>query len=184
MDIWKRCGYEMYCKLLDEAVREMQGEEVLPEVDTQIELKITAYIPSSYIENVNQKIEVYQDIANLDKEDQISEIIDELIDRYGDIPKEVFNLLEIAKIKMLARELHVVKISQKEDNIMVQFNTPEDISNASVQMLIDVYKTKIFFSSGATPYLTLKLQSKLDSDILENVMKLLQTIKGTIIQKT
>ena len=171
-------GYEMYCKLLDEAVREMQGETIAEEIDTQIDLKVTAYIPTSYIENVNQKIEVYQEIANLDKEEQISEIIDELIDRYGDVPKEVYNLLEVAKIKILARELQVIKISQKEDNVMIQFNDPEKITNACIQILIDIYKSKIFFSSGAVPYITLKLQSKKDSDILGEVMKILKILKG------
>ncbi len=171
-------GYEMYCKLLDESVREMQGEEILPEIDTQIDLKVTAYIPSSYIENLNQKIEVYQDIANLDKEEQISEIIDELIDRYGEVPKEVYNLLEVAKIKMLARELQVVKISQNDSTVVIQFNNPEVIKNESIQMLMDVYKSKIMFSSGAVPYITLRLQSKIDSDIFKEVQKVLQIVKG------
>ena len=171
-------GYEMYCKLLDEAVREMKGEEVLPEIDTQIDLKLTAYIPSSYIENVNQKIEVYQDIANIDNEEQVSEIIDELVDRYGDVPKEVYNLLEVAKIKLLARELQVIKISQNESNVVIQFNNPEKIASTSVQILIDLYKNKLFFSSGAVPYITLKLQSKKDSDILGEVTKILKVLKG------
>ena len=171
-------GYEMYCKLLDESVREMQGEEILPELDTQIDLKVTAYIPSSYIENLNQKIEVYQDIANLDKEEQISEIIDELIDRYGEIPKEVYNLLEVAKVKMHARELQVIKISQNDTSVVIQFNNPDVISNAAIQMLIDIYKSKIMFSSGAVPYITLRLQSKKDSDIFKEVLNVLQVLKG------
>jgi transcription-repair coupling factor (superfamily II helicase) len=171
-------GYEMYCKLLDESVREMQGEEILPELDTQIDLKVTAYIPGSYIENINQKIEVYQDIANLDKEEQISEIIDELIDRYGEIPKEVYNLLEVAKVKMHARELQVIKISQNDTSVVIQFNNPDVISNAAIQMLIDIYKSKIMFSSGAVPYITLRLQSKKDSDIFKEVLNVLQVLKG------
>ena len=169
-------GYEMYCKLLDESVREMQGEEILPEIDTQIDLQVTAYIPSSYIENVNQKIEVYQDIANLDKEEQVSEIIDELIDRYGDVPKEVLNLIEVAKIKSLARKLHVVKIVQNGNNVVIHFHDPERIPEGAVQILIDIYKSRVLFSSGVSPYITLKLQSKKDSDILGEVNQLLNMI--------
>ena len=169
-------GYEMYCKLLDEAVREMQGESVLPEVDTQIDIQVTAYIPSSYIENVNQKIEVYQDIANIENEEQASEIIDELIDRYGDVPKEVYNLIEVAKIKSLARKLHIVKILQNGNNIVIHFNDPEKIPEGAIQVLIDIYKSQLLFSSGISPYITLKLQSKKDSDILGEVNKLLTTI--------
>lgn len=171
-------GYEMYCKLLDEAVREIKGETVLPEVDTQIDLKITAYIPTSYIENINQKIEVYQDIANMDKEEQISEIIDELIDRYGDIPKEVMNLLDVARVKILARSLKILNVTQKGDNVIFEFDDPETIKEGKVQILIDIYKSRIFFSSGVKPYITLKLQSKKDSDIVEEVVKILNILKG------
>lgn len=168
----------MYCKLLEESVKELQGEEVVEEVDTQIDLKITAYIPNDYIENANQKIETYQDIANLEKEEQITEIIDELIDRYGELPNEVVNLIEVARIKILARSLQVLSIIQKQDSIVVQFNNAEKIATDKVQELINIYKNKIFFSSGVSPYITLKLQSKKDSDILEEVYKLLSVMKG------
>ena len=171
-------GYEMYCKLLDEAVKEARGEKVEPEVDTQIDLKITAYIPSSYIENINQKIEVYQDIANLEKEEQISEIIDELIDRYGDIPKEVSSLLDVARIKILARSLKILSVTQKGDNIVFEFDNPDVIKDGVVQILVDLYKNRVFFSSGVKPYITLKLQSKKDSDIVEEVIKILNILKG------
>ena len=171
-------GYEMYCKLLDEAVKEARGEKVEPEVDTQIDLKITAYIPSSYIENINQKIEVYQDIANLEKEEQISEIIDELIDRYGDIPKEVSSLLDVARIKILARSLKILSVTQKGDNIVLEFDNPDVIKDGVVQILVDLYKNRVFFSSGVKPYITLKLQSKKDSDIVEEVIKILNILKG------
>ena len=112
----------MYCKLLEESVKELKGEEIVEEIDTQIDLKVTAYIPTDYIENSNQKIEVYQDIANLEKEEQISEIIDELIDRYGELPTEAINLIEIARIKILARSLQVTSISQKDESIVIKFN--------------------------------------------------------------
>ena len=171
-------GYEMYCKLLDEAVKELKGETILPEIDTQIDIMVTAYIPSSYISNVNQKIEVYQDIANIDKEEQISEVIDELIDRYGDIPKELENLLEIAKIKILARALEVVSIVQKGEKLVIQFNNTEKIFDGAVQILIDLYKSRVLFSAGAVPYITFKLQSKKDSDILNDVIKILNVLKG------
>ena len=178
MDIWKQYGYEMYCKLLEESVKELQGEEIIEEVDTQIDIKITAFIPTDYIENVNQKIETYQDIANLEKEEQITEIIDELIDRFGEIPTEVVNLIEVARLKILARSLQIISINQKMDSIVIQFNNSDNLTGEKIQTLIDTYKNKIFFSSGISPYITLKLQTKKDSDILEEVYKLLTIMKG------
>ena len=170
-------GYEMYCKLLDETVKEMQGESVVEEVDTKIELKVTAYIPDTYIENINQKIDVYQAIANIENEEQIIDMTDELIDRFGELPKESINLLEVARIKIYARALKVLSIIQKGSNVVVQFDTEEYIAE-KVQILIDLYKSRIMFSSGVSPYLTLKLQSEKDSDILNDVLNLLKVVKG------
>ena len=170
-------GYEMYCKLLEEAVKEMQGEAVLEEVDTQIDLNVTAYIPDTYIENINQKIEAYQDIANISDENEIIDIIDALIDRYGEVPKECVNLLEIARIKIYARALKVLAIKQTGKNVVIKFSSEEFIMD-KVQVLIDLYKGDLMFSTGVTPYLTLKLQSKEDSDILNDVLKLLKIVKG------
>ena len=84
----------------------------------------------------------------------------------------------MARIKILARSLQVISIQQKQDSIVVQFNNPDKIISEKVQNLIDIYKNKIFFSSGISPYLTLKLQSKKDSDILEEIYKLLNVMKG------
>lgn len=170
-------GYEMYCKLLDDTVKEMQGEEVVEEVDTKIELHVTAYIPDTYIENINQKIDIYQAIANIENEEQIIDMTDELIDRFGELPKESVNLLEVARIKIYSRILKVLSIIQKGKNVVIQFDTDEFISQ-KIQFLIDLYKTRIMFSNGVTPYLTLKLQSEKDSDILNDVLNLLKVVKG------
>jgi transcription-repair coupling factor (superfamily II helicase) len=170
-------GYEMYCKLLEEAVREISGEEVKQEFDTQIDLKITAYIPITYIENVNQKIEVYQDIANIETEEQIVDIIDGLIDRYGEVPNEVNNLFEVSRIKVLSRKLNIISISQKDGKIIFQFKDPESFDSSFVQLLIDNYKSRVYFSAGSNPYITYKLQSLKESDILKEIYNLLKMIQ-------
>ena len=171
-------GYEMYCKLLDESVKELQGEELEKPIDIQIDLKVSAYIPGEYISNPSQKIEAYQDIANIEKEEQISEMVDELIDRYGEMPNEMFNLLEIARIKCFAKQLRITKIEQKMQRILIHFNDSEFLTSDMVQILIDNYKNRIFFSSNDAPYITLKLQSLNESDILKEVLKILKIVKG------
>jgi transcription-repair coupling factor (superfamily II helicase) len=170
-------GYEMYCKLLEEAVKEISGEEVIPEFDTQIDLKISAYIPSEYIENVNQKIEVYQDIANVDSEEHITDIIDGLIDRYGDIPNEVNNLLEVSRIKNISRKLKVTNIIQKDSKIIIQFQDANSFNSSIVQVLIDNYRGRIYFSSGTNPYITFKLQNEKENDILKEILRILKMLK-------
>ena len=171
-------GYEMYCKLLDESVKEMQGEEIKEEFETQIDLKVSAYIPDNYIQNTSQKIEVYQDIANITEEEQIFEIVDELIDRYGEMPDEVVNLLEVARIKTYAKKLYITAIKQKDSKVVISMKNSEALEGNKIQLLINEYSNRLYFSAGALPYLTLKLQSARESDILKEVIKLLKMMKG------
>ena len=100
----------------------MQGTEVKEEKEIQIDINLSSYIPDTYIEDQAQKIEIYQDIALCRNDEDIEDVIDEIIDRYGSMPKEVENLIEIAKIKILAREASVIKVTQKEKSIMVNLD--------------------------------------------------------------
>ncbi|WP_296852085.1 TRCF domain-containing protein, partial [uncultured Methanobrevibacter sp.] len=90
----EQVGYDMYNRLLNEVVKETRGEKVEEEEDITIDIKTSAYIPDNYIEDSSQKIEIYQDIANCKDDKDIQDIIDEIIDRYGDMPNEVENLID------------------------------------------------------------------------------------------
>ena len=92
-------------QILDEVVKEMQGYEVEEDIDVQIDINISSYIPDEYISDSSQKIEIYQDIALCNNEADIQDVIDELIDRYGVMPEELENLIEVARIKQLAKLL-------------------------------------------------------------------------------
>lgn len=109
----EQVGYDTYCKLLDEVVKEMQGITVKQEKDIQIDINLSNYIPENYIEDTAQKIEIYQDIALCRNDKDIEDVIDEIIDRYGSMPQEVENLIEIARIKILCRTANVLKIVQR-----------------------------------------------------------------------
>ena len=149
-------GYDTYCKLLDEVVKQMQGIEVKEEVDVQIELNVSSYIPDEYIENSSQKIEVYQNIALARTEEDIQNVIDEIIDRYGAMPEEVNNLLEIARIKELAKKAYVTKISERRETVIFSFDANNFNMNI-VDKLIKKYRNEIKFSPGKDPYITYKL---------------------------
>lgn len=165
-------GYDTYCRLLDEVVKEEQGIEVKPEFDVQIDLNVTSFIPESYISDSNQKIEIYQDIALCKDEKDIQDVIDELIDRFGDIPKEVEKLLEISRIKQLAKAKGVSKISSKKEAIV--FTYDNSLFDAScVQTLIKEYGNRIRFSPGVKPMITLKIANNSEETILEETKKFL-----------
>ena len=169
----EQVGYDMYCKLLDEVVKEIKGEEQIDEIDVQIDLDISSYIPDDFIKNSNTKIEIYQNIALCRNEEDIENIIDELIDIYGILPKEIENLLEIARIKILSRAKNVLKISQKGMNILFYFE--QDKFNIDlIDDLLKNYGNRIKFSPSVMPYITLKLNDK--NDVLKDCKVFLNKI--------
>ena len=158
----EQVGYDTYCKLLDEVVKEMQGIEIQEEQDIQIDLSISSYIPEDFIENSSQKIEIYQNIALCRTEEEIQNVVDEVIDRYGKIPKELENLLEVARIKQLARKANVLKVSQRQTSIVFYF-IKEKIKPEMVNTLIEKYPMQIKFSNGIEPYVTLRIRENMDA---------------------
>ena len=165
-------GYDTYCRLLDEVVKEEQGIEVKPEFDVQIDLNVTSFIPESYISDSNQKIEIYQDIALCKDEKDIQDVIDELIDRFGDIPKEVEKLLEISRIKQLAKAKGVSKISSKKEAVVFTYDNSL-FDDSCVQPLIKEYGNRIRFSPGVKPMITLKIVDNTEETILKEVKEFL-----------
>ena len=166
----EQIGYDMYNKLLNEVVKEMKGEKGEEEEEISIDLNISSYIPEEYIENSSQKIEIYQDIANSRSEEDIQNVIDEIIDRYGEMPEEVFNLLEIARIKNLCRKTNVNKVQQKQNDVVIFFKT---LSDENLRDIILKYKTKVRFSAGEKPYITLRIEK----DIVKELKEFLEGIK-------
>jgi transcription-repair coupling factor (superfamily II helicase) len=169
-------GYDTYCKLLDEVIKEIQGVEVQEEIDVQIDLNISSFIPDEYIENSSQKIEIYQNIALARTEEDIENVIDEMIDRYGPMPEEVNNLLEIARIKELCKETGVIKVSQKKESIVFNFNE-STFKMEVVDILIKKYRNEIRFSPGKEPYITYKVPQNSDNIIVTKVKDFLKTVK-------
>ena len=162
----EQVGYDTYCKLLDEVMKETQGIQVQEEKDIQIDLNISSYIPDDFIKDSSQKIEIYQNIALCRTEEDIQNVIDEIIDRYGKMPDELENLIEIVRIKELARKSSITKIVQRMENIVFYFennNYPENMIN----ILIQRYGIRIKFSTGIEPYITLKNAKNVVDDVKE-----------------
>ncbi len=163
----EQVGYDTYCYLLDEVVKEMKGIDIQPEIDIQIDLNVTSYIPDEYIADANQKIEIYQKIALCKNEKDIQDITDEIIDRFGDMPPELENLIAISRIKCLAKKMKISKIASK--NTAVTFTFEPNKFELNIQDLVKEYGNKIKFSAGIKPMVTLELKSKNERQILNDV---------------
>lgn len=175
----EQVGYDTYCRLLDEVVKEMQGIEVEKEQEIQIDMNISSYIPDEYIENSSQKIEVYQDIAVSKTEEDLKDILDELIDRYGSLPEEVHNLIEIARIKQLCKKSNVIKIMQRKESIVFYFDSSK-FNPELIDKIIKLYNNKIKFSPGKDAYITLKIESNSNKVIIDEVKRFLQECIVTV----
>ena len=169
----EQVGYDTYCKLLDEVIKEMQGIEVVEEQDVQIDLAVSSYIPDNFIENSSQKIEIYQNIALCRTEEELQNVIDEVIDRYGRLPKELENLIDIARIKQLARKANILKIAQKENGIVFYF-VKEKIKPEMVNTLITKYPMLVKFSNAVEPYVTLRIKE--NENVIEKAKEFLNTV--------
>ena len=170
----EQVGYDTYCNLLDQVVKEMQGIEIEEEQEIQIDINISSYIPDSYIDSSSQKIEVYQNIALCRTEEDIQNVIDEIIDRYGVMPKELENLIEVARIKELCRKAGIIKISEKKNMItntqnLVFYYDKNKCNPEIVDKLIKKYGYDIKFSTGIEPYITLKIGNLKDEEVIEKI---------------
>ena len=149
-------GYDMYMKLLDEAVREQRGEKVERD-DCTVEMKIDAYIPDTYVRDPETRIELYKLISGITDAEDESEAIDELIDRFGNPPKPVLNLLMIARLRYKAVACKITKISEFPKGFLIY---PKSVDPRIIAGLAAVYRRDFLFSAANPPYITLKCENK------------------------
>lgn len=172
-------GYDMYCRLLDEAVSELKGEPVKKEeAEITIDINVSAYIDDTYIGVEGKKIEMYKKIAFIRDGQDVLDIEDELTDRYGDIPETVRNLISIAHIKSLACSMGISAVSEKNDTVVFQIANAKKINFQAIGKAAEKYKRQLLFNAGSNPYLVYKLLSGQRSRPLENIKILLQDLKS------
>ena len=156
-------GYDLYCKMLNEAVKEAKGMDVAESFDTSIDIDIDAYIPMGYIPNEMQKLDIYKRIAGIETADESEEMLEELIDRFGDPPKSVENLLYIARVKSMAHHLYFTDIAQKGDTLRFTLYEKAKINVAAIPEFTASFDKHVKFTMDAKePYFTyfLKLNTR------------------------
>ena len=148
-------GYEMYLKMLSEAVAVAKGEK--PEVQNTeclVDIRIGAHIPEDYIESLPQRIDIYKKIASVENEKDASDIIDELIDRFGTPPEAVKGLVDVSLLRNMAAGLGIREISQRTDSLLFY---PETVDMQAASRLAAGLKGRVMLNAGAKPYLAVKV---------------------------
>lgn len=169
-------GYDLYCKLLEEAVRELKGEEKEEYIETSIELTVNAYIPDDYIDDEMLKIEIYKKIASIENLEDKMDIEEELIDRFGEPPRPLESLINIAYIKAIARKLKVLTIKQVDRDIFLHFKDGEYIGLETIRQLNEKFQGRISYSSKENSIIKIKSGSTGASEVLKILKDILEYI--------
>ena len=148
-------GYDMYLRLLGEAVSEQKGEKASSyELECLVDVQMEAHIPESYIENLNQRLDIYRRISDIRSEEDASDVLDELIDRFGEPPASVKGLVDVALLRNTAASLGIYEIKQQNDALLL-FQRKIDMKQ--VAALVSGMKGRVMVGAGAKPYLSVRL---------------------------
>ncbi len=169
-------GYDMYLRLLSEAVAEKRGEapEIQVSAECLVDLQIDAHIPEDYIDSVSQRIDIYRKIASVKTDEDSMDVIDELIDRFGEPPKSVKGLVDVALLRNTASQFGFKEITQKGDTLHF---VPEKLDMNLAFMLNSKLKGRGSINAGNNPYISVKMKDRDSITTLREVIEILKDIK-------
>ena len=147
-------GYDLYCKMLNEAVKKQKGT-ALPEeeFETMVDMELDAYIPDTYIRNESQKLDIYKRIAGIESAEECEDMQDELLDRFGDLPRPVQNLLKVADLKVKAHHVYVKELVERPDEIRLMLYERARLNPAALPEFLAGFGDRMKFTAGEKPAL-------------------------------
>ena len=167
-------GYDLYLKLLAEAVGEETGEERIVPVECTIDIQLDAYIPENYIENTVQRIDAYKRISAVESVDDSQDVIDELIDRFGEPPKAVMGLLDVALIRGTAAKLGITEITQTERKIILY---PEKFDMELAGRVASEMHGRVLVNAGDRPYYSINIEK--NKNVIDTIRETLEVMSKT-----
>ncbi len=176
-------GYDLYCKMLNEAVKSMKGERMDEETyETTVDMDMDAFIPATYVKNEIQKLDIYKRIAEIENEEEMMDMQEELVDRFGDMPSAVNNLLNIAYLKAICHKVYIVGLVHKENEVKLMMYPKAKLAVEKIPELLSKYNNSLKLIPQANPYFVYKMPSsskgKTDSlTVFESLRKLLEDFK-------
>lgn len=169
-------GYDLYCKLLEQAVHRLSNGDVREYLDTSIDLDVDAFIPNTYIKDEVRKIEAYKKIASIEKQEDFEDVWDELTDRYGDVPRSVSNLLEIALIKAMANQLDIMSIEQNGELYSFEISKDAKLNPDKIPQLMLKYNKKLKLTANDKIQFILTVNKNEKKEVFSHIKLLLHNI--------
>lgn len=179
-------GYDLYCKMLNEAVKEAKGVVVEEKFETSIDINTNAFIPPVYVANELQKLDIYKRIAGIETEEEAEEMLEELIDRFGEPPKSVQNLLTIARLKYMAHSLYIKEVTQKNNELKILMFEKAKINPALIPQVVQSQSPFLNFTMDIkNPYFTYTLNAnsrEKGKDVVEILKNILEAM-NVLVEK-
>ena len=160
-------GYDLYCKMLSEAVKEAKGIRTMEDFETSVDLNVDAYIPDSYISNEFQKLDIYKRIAGIETQQDYDDMLEELLDRFGEPGKAVLNLLAVAKLKAIAHQGYVTEIKQTGKTVRFTLYEKAKLNTEGFPALMQKYRRGLQFKNEQEPKFILEPQGNLILALIE-----------------
>ncbi len=173
-------GYDLYCKMLNEAVQDAKGISVRADYETTIDMSINAYIPDKYISNEYLKLDIYKRIASISSQEEYEDMLEELMDRFGEPPKIVQNLLAVANLKALAHRIYMTEVKQFDNQVKLVMYESAKINPAKIPEIIAKYPEELSFKVETNPYFVYKPKKRNSKEVIslmEKVTELLQMMQ-------
>ena len=172
-------GYELYCRLLEQTIQNMKGQPAAAsprEAAVKIDLNVSAYLPSSYIPNQQQKIELYRRIATLAGKEELQDMVVELKDRFGNLQPPVENLLLVMRLRQLAREKDVESIEQQKGQVQLKFQQGKSFQSEKLWQLISRHRRNLSLHAGKTVYLRVRNFQGTEKQYLQYLIQILEEL--------
>ena len=186
-------GYDLYCKMLGEAVRhkksdDTDGDYTLDDINTSIDLDVSAFIPDNYILNEEQKLEIYKRIASLENQGECDDMKDELIDRFGEVPETAINLLRISLLRTRAHALYIPEIKGGNGKIEIKISPNAKIDSGKIPGFVASYKGKMAFHAAGVPVFVYtydkdKNPTKAEQKLLADTEDIIEKMQGLLLKR-
>jgi transcription-repair coupling factor (superfamily II helicase) len=167
-------GFDLYCQLMEETIRELKGEQVEEEKDLQVVLKIGGFLPKDYIPNTAQRLDLYQRLYAVDDTAMLTELQAEIVDRFGPLPEAVEKLLRLVELRTLARQLRLLKIERRQHTVVLVFDPITPVPPEKVVALLHEHRRTLRFIPEHTLELTLTQDNWVG--VCNSVKKVLQQL--------